>query len=326
MTSQTVQKKSRTEERKKEKKEDEKGVEATSCPKCRWPTYMSAKYCAQCGSPMRSDERMPEGKRPWLVLGSDAEESEEIYSSGSSGKKKEAEKMKSYQMKKGLIKQAAGQDRDEKEDEELIKASPEEVLAFLPQMSRAEKKAIKDLLIREEDDLAFKSLERHRILQEELIEEARTARRERASSSNTYHAAPASGQQPFSPPQRRQPSPPVPSTKAGILEGYMETARRKDVPRKIKERMLDEFRRELYARAFNRGRLTPSSCAPPASEVQIHCKHPFERLRWSSNGDGHYASCKDCQLKNVIYFSERHGALIRRITPCQYGSWLCHRG
>ena len=35
--------------------------------------------------------------------------------------------MKSYQMKKGLIKQAAGQDRDEKEDEELIKASPEEV-------------------------------------------------------------------------------------------------------------------------------------------------------------------------------------------------------
>lgn len=310
VTSRTVQKKGRTEERKKEKKEDEKGVEATSCPKCRWPTYMAAKYCAQCGSPMKNDERMPEGKRPWLVLGSDEEESEEIYSSGSSGKKKEAEKMKSYQMKKGLIKQAAGQDRDEKEDEELIKASPEEVLASLPQMSRAEKKAIKDLLIREEDDLAFKSLERHRILQEELIEEARTARRERASSSNTYHAAPASGQQPFSPPQRRQPSPPVPSTKTGVLEGYMETARRKDVPRKIKERMLDEFRRELYARAFNRGRLTPSSCAPPASEVQIHCKHPFERLRWSSNGDGHYASCKDCQLKNVIYFSERHGALM----------------
>ena len=118
----------------------------------------------------------------------------------------------------------------------MIKASPEEVLASLPQKSKAEKKRIKDLLIKEEDDLAFRSLERHRILQEELIEEAQAARRERASSSNTYTAAPVPAyvkEEPSAaPPMKQSPHPPT-MAKPGP-GGYMETARRKDVPRKIR--------------------------------------------------------------------------------------------
>lgn len=311
VSSRTVPKKSKIEE-KKDKKEKKSEPETASCPACRWPTYMAAKFCPQCGASMKKDERMPEGKRAWLVVGSDEEESEEVYSSGSSGRKKEAEKIKSYQLRKGLIKEAAGQEKDERTDDELIKASPEEVLASLPQMSKEEKKRIKDLLIREEDDLAFRSLERHRILQEELIEEARVARRERGSPSATYTSTATRV-----PEKRDQSQTPVgrqPSSSTNIAKpgpgGYMEVARRKDVPRKIKERMLEDFRRELYEKSVTRGRLVPSSCAPPATESQLHCKHPFEKLRWSANGDGHYASCRDCQLKNVLYFSERHGALM----------------
>ena len=321
VSSRTLPKKSKTEE-KKDKQDKRPELEMSSCPGCRWPTHMSAKFCAHCGSPMKRDERMPENKRAWLVVGSDEDESEEVYSSGSSGRKKEAEKMKSYQLRKGLIKEAAGQEKDERADEEVIKASPEEVLASLPQMSKAEKKRIKDLLIKEEDDLAFRSLERHRILQEELIEEAEVARRGRASSSNTYTAAPVPAhvkEEPSLAPSRRQ-SPHPPSIAKAGQGGYMETARRKDVPRKIKDRMLEEFRRELYDRAVSRGRLVPSGCAPPATESQIHCRHPFDRLRWSANGDGHYASCRECQLKNVIYFSERHGALMvesKRAEDCK---------
>ena len=107
VSSRTLPKKSKTEEKKEKRPE----LETSSCPGCGWPTHMAAKFCAQCGSPMKRDERMPENKRAWLVVGSDEEESEEVYSSGSSGRKKEAEKMKSYQLRKGLIKEAAGQDR-----------------------------------------------------------------------------------------------------------------------------------------------------------------------------------------------------------------------
>ena len=277
--------------------------EPNSCPNCRWPTFQSARFCSQCGTPIKKDDRMSDTKRGWVNIESDDEGSVAVISSESSGRRKEDEKMRSYPLPKSLLKEAAGQESDDKAQEEMVKATPEEVLAALPQMSKEEKKKIKDMLIREEDDLAFRSLERHRILQEELLEEARRARAERASSSTGKEF-----QMPRRPKKEEKAEGEGQEEKSE--KGSYAGMKQKGVPKKLKQKMLGEFRKELYDKQVQRGRLIPSSCAPTATEAQTQCRHPFDSLRWSANGDGHYASCKDCGLRHVLYFSERHGALM----------------
>ena len=84
----------------------------------------------------------------------------------------------------------------------------------------------------------------------------------------------------------------------------------KDKPKPIKERELADFRRSLYEGQCEGGRVIPSSAAPPPTEAQSRCTHPLDKLRWSANADGHYARCKLCDLKHVIYYSVRHGVLM----------------
>lgn len=54
-------------------------------------------------------------------------------------------------------------------------------------------------------------------------------------------------------------------------------------------------------------------------------KHPLNSLRWSANQDGQRARCTDCNLKSVIYWTAKHGAMmvvlahenLRRMFPSQ---------
>ena len=272
--------------------------EAHSCPKCRWPTHLSAKFCSQCGHGLNPDERMAEGKRGWTVVeSSQSGEDELVVSSGSSSNKKlEDEKVHVYTIRKELLKEAAGHKKEkkkggEKSEAETVKATPEEILASLPLMSKDEKKALKKKLAEEEKDMAFQSMARHHILMAEI-----EGGDPEAASSQTKRT-----------PQQK----PIVKKKEELkLGGYMEEVRNQKLPKAVKEKMLLEFRQELYAKQVKKGRLVPSRCAPAATDEQIRCCHDFGRLRWSANGDGHYASCRDCGLRHVIYFSEKHGVMM----------------
>ena len=270
--------------------------ETTSCPTCRWPTNMSSKFCSQCGAGLNPDQRMTEGKRGWTVVVSDDEKDELITSSGSSGVRQvEEEKIRTYALKKERLKEAAGlkkEGRGEKTDE-IVKATPAEVLSALPSMTKAEKKELRKTLAKEEQEIAYKSMARHQILMEGMM-----------SDSDPTAASSGRG------PEVREGPKQLPIPKSTGSEGYMEKARDKTIPKAVKDKMLLEFRMDLYKAQEKRGRLIVSRCAPAPTEEQLQCKHPFEKIRWSANGDGHYGTCRACGLKHVIYFSEKHGAMM----------------
>ena len=80
-----------------------------------------------------------------------------------------------------------------------------------------------------------------------------------------------------------------------------------EMPAALKQKRLEEFRRAMYEERVDRkGRLIPSEATTP-SEEQKKCPHPWNRLRWSANAQGHFATCRACDLKNVLYWHERHG-------------------
>lgn len=84
-----------------------------------------------------------------------------------------------------------------------------------------------------------------------------------------------------------------------------------EMPAALKQKQLEEFRRALYdERVDKKGRLLPSEAAPVATSEQQQRPHPWSRLRWSANGQGHFARCRGCDLKNVLYWHERHGSFM----------------
>ncbi|CAJ1408326.1 unnamed protein product [Effrenium voratum] len=84
----------------------------------------------------------------------------------------------------------------------------------------------------------------------------------------------------------------------------------KELPKHAREAALRDFRYELYQRQVKGGKFIPSRCSPTPTERQAACKHPFEHIKWTANQEGHYGRCRMCDLKRVLYFSDRHGALV----------------
>ena len=95
-------------------------------------------------------------------------------------------------------------------------------------------------------------------------------------------------------------------------QGYMADAKDPNIPKKVKERKLADFRKSLYDEQGDGRRLILPTCAPVPCAAQTRCNPPFDQLRWSANADGHYARCKKCDLKHVIYYHERHGVMMTK--------------
>ena len=73
---------------------------------------------------------------------------------------------------------------------------------------------------------------------------------------------------------------------------------------------MEQFRKELYEAAKNRkGRVIPSEASDLPTAEQENCPHPFERLLWGANSNAQWASCRDCKLRKVLYYSAMHGAM-----------------
>ena len=97
-----------------------------------------------------------------------------------------------------------------------------------------------------------------------------------------------------------------PSSSAGRSAGSSES-----VPEVVRKKRLQEFRRNLYENALDRrGKVKFSEASDLPTGEQEVCPHPWLALRWEANGSAHWAHCRDCRMKRVLYYSNEHGALM----------------
>ena len=179
-----------------------------------------------------------------------------------------------------------------------VKLGPKELMAALPVLSKDVKKELQKALKEDEDRQAYQDIQKELQFTAEYLpwkmpDYRLLERMEELEKRGAASTASASSGQPIQGPIR--PSPPP-------KEG--------DVPKAVRDKELRSFRLGLYQAQQQGERLIPSKAAPLPTERQAHCNHPFSALRWSANQDGHYAKCKDCDLKSVIYWTVKHGAMM----------------
>ena len=171
-----------------------------------------------------------------------------------------------------------------------MKLSAQEMLAAMPHMSKEEKKELYRQLKAEQEDIAAGHMSKP-------VEAGRLRRADdRAGYSAGRASAPARAS--TDPPSAEAPPPPPPA----------------EVPKVVRKKMLQEFRRELYNNALDKkGQCVPSQASDVPQGLQISCKHDFNSLRWGANQSAHWAHCKDCLLKRVLYYQNDHGALVTEV-------------
>eukprot|EP00435_Cladocopium_sp_Y103_P070035 s255_g34.t1 len=255
----------------------------TQCHQCLHFSPNTAKFCAECGALMR-DHPMPSDVRKRPTEEPDQDHWDVI---------PDHPKPFSYEVRRDTAQVAAKMRARPKaytpapaaaSTEGKVRLHGQEVLAALPNMSKHEKKEL------------------HRALQEEEMREAHEAWEQRHQFMPDVGVGGYIGEgfeEPF----------PAYDPGRGSQE-VLVPPEGKDKPKPVKEKELKEFRKSLYDAQVQGGRMVPSSAAPPPNEAQARCTHPFDQLRWSANGEGHYARCKRCDLKHVVYYSLRHGVMM----------------
>lgn len=167
-------------------------------------------------------------------------------------------------------------------------ASPLEMLRILPHMTKEEKKELYKALKREQEEEAAKYLD--------LEASDEKLRRPDRRTAGYSAARPA-------PKPKAKAEPERPSSSAG--RGTAE------VPEVVRRKRLQEFRRTLYKNALDRkGKVKVSEASDLPTPEQEVCPHPWLSLKWGANGSAHWAHCKDCKMKRVLYYSNEHGALM----------------
>ena len=301
---------------------DEKPVPPPGqCPRCSWPVQATMKFCGECGHELLQDRMMSRSKRVkddgWSFVDADDEPKVTF----------------SFEVSKEGVKQSARSEASGKPSSSSggVRLQAKELVAALPSMSKEDKKMLHDALQEEEQKEAYMEMVRKQKLMADTMREydymtvatklppyvplepvsygggrmSGVASSAAASDDGSGTSAAASAQQRIVPPN--DPS----------------------LPKAVRDKNMKVFRKALYERAVRNGRLIPSGAAPVATETQTACVHPFDDLRWTANGDGHFARCKRCDLKHVIYWSSHHGVLTSNVVheppadlPDQVRVWI----
>ena len=173
-------------------------------------------------------------------------------------------------------------------------ATAQEMLTMLPHLSKDEKQELYRALKREQEEEELQNF------RPDYPKEYLKRRDERPGG---YQASPerVSGRGRESGGSRRDhggPQPP-PSQEESRL------------PEPVRKKRLHEFRKGLYEAALDRrGRVRLSEASDVPTKAQETCHHPYERLAWGANGAAHWASCRACGLRKVLYYSHMHGAMV----------------
>lgn len=252
------------------------------CSQCLHFSPSTAKFCAECGAIMR-DHPMPSETRKRIP--SEDEERWDLI--------QEHSRPFSYEVTREVAQVAAKMKAKAHAPTPAststagkVRLHGQEVLAALSNMSRQEKKEL------------------HRALQEEEQKEAQEAWERR------HHLMPEVGQGGYTGEGFEDPFAHSNADPGRGSQEVLAPPEGKDKPKPVKEKELKDFRKSLYDAQVQGGRVVPSSAAPPPNEAQARCTHPFDGLRWSANAEGHYARCKRCDLKHVVYYSMRHGVMM----------------
>ena len=88
----------------------------------------------------------------------------------------------------------------------------------------------------------------------------------------------------------------------------------RELPEPVRKKRMEAFRRELYESNLDR---KGTACARQKLRIsrrvsQDGCAHPYEKLQWGANAYAHWANCRKCGLRKVLYFSHEHGALVTK--------------
>ena len=202
-------------------------------------------------------------------------------------------------MRVELPKSAVGKTKDDKK----LKLKPLEVLGAVDQLSKEEKKALKVILQKDEEEQAWATLrgdcpyvpESRGLAYEPPPRELPGA----ARASDDRRGSQGDVQLPHGPGHRGY-----------LVAPSLKDHSGRDKAKAVRQRELEDFRKELYEHQVQGLRCTPSSAAPRPSESQARCHHRYNDLLWTANQHGHFARCSRCDLKHVIYYSVRHGVLM----------------
>eukprot|EP00435_Cladocopium_sp_Y103_P057834 s201_g20.t1 len=180
--------------------------------------------------------------------------------------------------------------RDPKLDEDMGLSS-NDLLKILPSMSKEEKKLLYKQLKQEREDEALKLFGKDQPASSSA-KLKRPDRRREGYSAATVPISSSTGR----------------SLKKEEVEEPPDQEER--IPVGVKKKRMEKFRRQLYEAAKNRkGKIVPSEASDLPNAEQENCEHPYERLLWGANVHAHWANCKDCKLRKVLYYSAMHGAM-----------------
>ena len=270
------------------------------CPQCYWPILDTSKFCSECGYALSQDDRMaPQSKREkeddqWDVVegGYNAGFAFPVTTQSLTGAKPKA---KAKALVPGV---PPGQ----------VRLQGQELMAALPSMSKDEKKALHQALKDDED----KETERRRQMYKDLMDQWSPYDDWEPGQRELFPEEPWKFEEWQQRMKMREAA--TSGSNAAGSQDPLPPAPRQDKPKAVKEKELNDFRRQLYDRQVRNGRCHPSSAADHPTEAQYQCSHPFENLRWSANAEGHFARCRLCDLKHVVYFSHRHGIMVATST------------
>ncbi|OLQ12139.1 Transposon Ty1-DR1 Gag-Pol polyprotein [Symbiodinium microadriaticum] len=239
----------------------------------------------------------PQSKREWQVVGGEGEDELYIQTPGAQASEAPPRPMHDVRVSRGAI--GKTHDKDTK-----VKLTPLEALAAVDNMTKEEKKHLRKWLQEEEDGGA----------RQLPVAPDRRGYQDQGRGSDDVFGHPPAAAVPW--PERdaslRVPAPPAPPA---LRLPPRKDERGRDKAKPVLQREMEEFRQALWERSWDGRRTCPSAASPVASVAQARCPHRFEDLVFSGNQHAHWARCKRCDLKHVLYFSERHGVMASTVVP-----------
>ena len=147
---------------------------------------------------------------------------------------------------------------------------PDEILAILPNLTKAEKRSLLKQLLNEEEEEAAQYVP--------PTEEFPVQRRR-----GHHQAEPARGATSKSRAAPKSPS--LAATSSPSLAASSSAGpSTEDVPLPVKKKRLEEFRRQLYSNALNvRGKIMLSEASDIPRGEQEACTHDYSLLKWRAN-------------------------------------------
>ena len=191
--------------------------------------------------------------------------------------------------------------------------SPKELLQVLPHMSPVEKQALCKALKQEVEGTAADHIPEY--------DQEKLTRPGHRNGGYTYSSKP-----------KPKPTAAGPSTataassSAGSLGEPPASQSESKLPDAVRKKRLKEFRIGLYQNSLDRrGRVRPSDASEVPTAEQAACPHAWADLRWGANQAAHWATCRKCHLRKVLYYSMEHGALMMDEEEAE-PTWLLRGG